>query len=93
MAIMVASPDAGVFSADIIDGADVRVIQRGSGLGFSPKAAERLRIFRKLVRQKFQRDEAIQPRCKFPSVCRFSSSSIRGEWITRSGHSSERCVM
>ena len=45
-----------------MDGADIRMIQRGSGSGFAAEALERLRIARQFVRQKLQRDEAAQLR-------------------------------
>ena len=44
--------------ADVINGADVRMIQCGSRLRFAPKAFESLRIFRQLLGQKLERDEA-----------------------------------
>src|SRR5580700_12249612 len=45
---------------DFVDGADIRMIQRRSGLRFAFKTRQRLRIFGYFVGQKFQRDEAVQ---------------------------------
>jgi len=47
-----------IFLADIIDGANVGMIQRGRGLRFTLEAHEGLRILRNSVGQKFQCDEA-----------------------------------
>src|SRR5664280_1242241 len=46
--------------ADLIDGADAGVIQCGSSLRFSLKTRQSVRIMRRLLRQKLQRDEAMQ---------------------------------
>jgi hypothetical protein len=43
-----------VLVVDFVDGADVRVIQRGGSFGFALKAAQRLRIFRYLHGQEFE---------------------------------------
>ena len=48
--------------ADVVNRADVGVIQRGSGLRFSLKARESLRVFRHIIGQEFQRNETVQPR-------------------------------
>ena len=45
---------------DFVDGADVRMIQRRSGLRFALETRQRLRIFGHFVGKKFQRDEAVQ---------------------------------
>src|ERR1035437_7427742 len=46
--------------ADLIDGADAGVIQCGSSLRFPLKTRQSVRIMRRLLRQKLQRDEAMQ---------------------------------
>ena len=46
--------------ADIVNRADVGMVQGGGGLGFSLETREGLRIFRDVVRQEFQRDETMQ---------------------------------
>ena len=51
-----------VLLADVVNGADVRMVQRGGGLRFALETGERLRIARDILRQKFQRDEAPQAR-------------------------------
>src|SRR5208283_788602 len=46
--------------ADVVDGADVGMIQGGGGLCLSTEAAERLRIARHFVGQELQSDESVQ---------------------------------
>ena len=48
--------------ADVVDGADVGMVQSGSGARFAPEALEGLRIAGDIVGQKFQSDEAAQAR-------------------------------
>ena len=50
---------AGIF-ADVVDGADVGVVQCGSGLGFAAEAGEGLGIFGDVVRKKLEGHEAVQ---------------------------------
>ena len=51
-----------VFFADIVDGADVGVVEGGGGFGFAAKTAEGLGIFGERVREKFEGDEAVEAR-------------------------------
>ena len=51
-----------VLLADVVNRADVGMIQRGSGLRFALKAGERLRVAGNLVGQELERDEAVQAR-------------------------------
>ena len=53
---------ATVFLADIVNGANVGVIECGSGLRFTAKAFQRLRVARQFFGQEFQTDRAMQPR-------------------------------
>ena len=46
--------------ANVIDGADVGMIERGGGLGFAPEALQGLRVAGDVFRKKFQRDEAAE---------------------------------
>lgn len=50
---------AGLFS-DLVDHADIRVIQRRRSFGFPPESLERERIVGKLVRQELERNVAVQ---------------------------------
>jgi hypothetical protein len=50
-----------ILFAYVINGGDVGVVQGGSGLGFT-QAGENLRIAGNLVRQKLERDKAMQAR-------------------------------
>ena len=51
-----------VFFADVVDGADVGMVESGGGFGFAAKAAEGLGIFGEVVGKKFQSDEAVEAR-------------------------------
>ena len=52
----------GILFADVIDGADVGVIQGRRSLRLATEAAEALGIARDFVRQKLQGDETVQAR-------------------------------
>ena len=45
---------------NFVDRADVRMIQRGGGLGFALKAAESLRVFGYVVGQELESDKATE---------------------------------
>jgi hypothetical protein len=51
-----------ILLADVVDGADVRMIQGGCGLRFPFEAGQCLRIARNFLRQEFQRHQAMKPR-------------------------------
>ena len=51
---------APVLLADVVDHADVRVVQRGGRTRFPPEPLQRLRVSRHIVRQEFQRHVASQ---------------------------------
>ena len=51
-----------ILLADVVDGADVGMVQRRRGLGFALKAGEGLRVAGNIFRQELQGDEAMQPR-------------------------------
>ncbi len=46
--------------ADVVDGADVGMVERGGGAGFALEAFEGLRIASEIVGEKFERDEAAE---------------------------------
>jgi hypothetical protein len=48
-----------VLLANVVNRADIRMVQCGGGLGFALKASECLRVFGNIVRKKFQGDEAM----------------------------------
>ena len=50
-----------VLLPDVVNGADIGVIQRRSSLRLTLEPAKRLRIARHFVRQKLQGDETMQP--------------------------------
>ena len=51
-----------ILFANFVDGADVGMVQSGGGLGLALKSRQRLWIFGHIVRQKLERDEAMQSR-------------------------------
>jgi len=46
--------------ADFMDGADIGMVERGCGTGFTPKTFQGLRIAGQYVRQKLEGDETAQ---------------------------------
>ena len=52
---------AAVLLADVMNGADVGMIQRGRGSRLALEPAQRLSVARQIVRQELQRDEAMEP--------------------------------
>ena len=51
---------AAVFFADVVDRADVGMVQSGSGFGLAAKTRQGLRIAGEIVGEKFQGDEAVE---------------------------------
>ena len=51
---------ASIVLADFVDGADIGMIQRGSGAGFAAETFERLRIADEIFGKKFKGDEAAE---------------------------------
>ena len=51
-----------VLLADVVNGADVGMVQGGGGLGFALEAGEGLRVAGNFFGQEFQGDEAMQAR-------------------------------
>src|SRR5208282_4398709 len=51
-----------ILVADIVDRADVGMVQRRSSLGLALKARQRLRITGNVFRQKFKRHKTVKPR-------------------------------
>ena len=47
-----------VLLADLVNGADVRMIERGSRTSFAPETLQCLWVLRHVVRQEFQGDKA-----------------------------------
>ena len=46
--------------ADVVDGADVGMVESGGGAGFALEAAQSLRVAGDLVGEKFEGDEAVE---------------------------------
>ena len=51
-----------VLLANVVNRADVRVVECGRGLSFALKAGECLRVTANFIRQELEGDEAVQPR-------------------------------
>ena len=51
---------AAVLFTDVVDGADVRVIQSGGGFGFATEALEGLGVAGQVIWEKFEGDEAVE---------------------------------
>ena len=49
-----------VLLPDLMDGADIGMVQRGRCLSLTLEAGQGLRVFGDVIGQKFQRDEAMQ---------------------------------
>jgi hypothetical protein len=49
-----------VHLVNLVDGANVRVVQRRGGFGFTLKAGERLRVSADIIRKEFECDRAIE---------------------------------
>ncbi len=50
-----------IFLANVVNSADIGMIQRGSGLGLALKTSQGLRVTGDLVRQEFQGHKTVQP--------------------------------
>jgi hypothetical protein len=51
-----------ILLADVVNRANVGMVQRGGGLGFALESREGLRVAGDVLRQKFQRNEALEAR-------------------------------
>jgi len=51
-----------IFLANVVDGADIRVVERRCRFGLAPKSLQRLRISGQYFGQEFERDESLQAR-------------------------------
>ena len=51
-----------ILFADVVDGADVRMVQGGCGLGFALEAGQRLRVAGHFLGQKLEGHKAVQTR-------------------------------
>jgi len=50
-----------VLLADVVDGADARMVESGRGVRFAAKAFQSLRVLSHAIGQEFQRDGTVQP--------------------------------
>ncbi len=82
-----------VFFADVVDGADARVIQCGGSLGFTLKAAQSLRIAGYFFGKKFQCDETVETRVfGFVDDAHAAAAEFFDDAVMRNGEADERRV-
>jgi hypothetical protein len=75
-----------MFLADVINRADIRVIQRGCRLGFAAEPAEGLSIIGEVRREKLQGDEAVQARVlRFVHDTHASTAELLDDAVMRDG--------
>jgi len=76
--------------ANVMNCADIRVIESGGGLGFAAEPTQGLRIFGELLGEEFRGDEAIQARVlcfvyySHSAACRASRRCGNARWSGRS---------
>ena len=77
--------------ADVVDGANVGMIQRGGGLRFALEAADSLLVAGHFVGKKFQRDEALQASVfGFVNYAHASGSEIFDDAVMGDGETNQR---
>ena len=82
---------AAVLLADVVYGADVRMIQGGGCLGFSAESFERLRIARYIVWQELQCDETVEAYVfGFVDNAHAPTAEFFGDAVMRDGFSDQR---
>ena len=75
-----------VFLANVVDGADVGMVQRGRGLGLALKAAERRGILGHFIGQKLERYKAVQPRVfRFVNHAHPAAAQLLDNAVVRNG--------
>jgi hypothetical protein len=80
-----------VFFADIVDGANVGMIQRGGCLRFTLEAAQSLLVAGNFVGKKFQRDETLEPRVfGFVDDAHASAAEILDDAVMGNGEADQR---
>ena len=87
--------------SNVVDGADVRVIQRRRSARFAPKSLDRLRVLRNIVGKEFQRHVPAKPRVlglvnhAHPSAAQFFEHGIVGNCATyiRGSVRHRRCIV
>ena len=82
---------AAVLLADIVDGADVGVIQRRRGARLAAESGQGLGIVGEVRRQELQRDEALQPRILgFVDDAHSAAAQLLGDAVVRDGLTDQR---
>ena len=75
-----------VLLADVVNGADVGMVQRRSRLRLALKASEGLRISGHFIRQKFERDKAVQARVfRFVNHTHTAAAQLVDNAVVRNG--------
>ncbi len=82
---------APVFLANIVNRADVGMVERGCGLGLAAETIERLTILLQLLGKKLQRDEAAKPRVfgfinhAHAAAAKLFEDSVMGDGVVEQG--------
>src|SRR5579863_6291310 len=75
-----------IFLPNVINRADIRVVQHGCSLCFSPKTAQGLRIFGHVVGQKLESHETIKARVfSFVNHAHAAATELLGDAVVRDG--------
>ena len=69
--------------ADVVDGADVRIVQRGDGARFLLEALPRFRIGRERAREHLDGNRAIEPRVARAIDLAHAAGADRGDDLVR----------
>ena len=85
--------------ADLVDDADIRMVQRGGGARLAPKSLQSVRVAREFVGQEFQSD--VPPQIEIfglvndahAAAAQFAQNCVMREGLTDHGSSAIRIVM
>ena len=87
-----------IFFADVVNGADVGMVQCGSGLGFALKAGERLRVAGNFIGKELEGDETMKPRVfgfvddAHAAAAQFLDECGNARWFGRSSGANLTCA-
>ena len=77
---------ASVLFTDVVDGADVGMVQRRRRLGFAPEASQGDRVAGDFIRQKLERHKAVQARVfGFVDHTHTAAAQLLDDAIVRNG--------
>jgi len=80
--------------ADVVNGANIGMIQRGGGLSLELKSRQRVRVSGNLFRQELEGHEAMQPRVlSFVHHAHTATTQFLEDAVVRDGSSDHVCVI